>query len=242
MSPYVNHDKAIDAAGLNEMFETAGVERALVWLMPQGVFDVSESNKYVYENSKLYPRFFPFGWVNVREGVQKAKDDVKRCLSEYGFPGVKLNGAQNDFPIDSKEAMQVCEFIAGEGGMIAFHIGEDIPDNTAVFRAANIAKTFPETTILMVHMGGAGDPSRAKEVVEAAKQHSNMLLIGSSIEISKVKDAIDALGADRVLYGSDSPFHSLDDALRDYQLMLGAYSEAEKDAVMYKNALRVFGL
>ena len=242
MSPYRNHDRAIDAAGLNELYEKAGVDRALTWLMPQGVSDVSESNKYVYESSKIYPRFMPFGWANAKEGVEKAKADVKSCLLDYGFPGVKLNGAQNDYHIDSKEAMLVCEAIAGNGGMIAFHIGMDSPDNTSPHRAANVAKAFPETIVLMVHMGGAGTPDRGEEVVEIAKQNPNMMLIGSSINISKVKLAIDELGADRVLFASDSPFHSLNDALLDYSAMLGEYDEAVKNAVMYQNALRIFGL
>jgi len=242
MSPYRNHDKAIDAASLNRLFEEAGVDRALTWLMPQGVKDVSESNKYIYESAKTYKRFMPFGWANPKEGLDKAIADVKRCLLDYAFPGVKLNGAQNGYLIDSPEAMTVCEEIAKLGGIIAFHIGVDFPDNTHPNRAANVAKAFPETTVLMVHMGGCGDPDVGREVIELAKVHKNMVLVGSSIDISRVKLAIDELGAERVLFASDSPFHSFDDSLKDYTEMLSAYDDDVKNAVMYKNAIRVFGL
>ena len=240
LSPYRNHAKAIDAAGLNNLFEEAGVERALIWLMPQGVDDVRESNRYVHQSARRYPRFLPFGWTNVAEGLGKAKDEVKRCLLEYGFPGVKLNGAQNEYAIDCREAMLVCETIARYDGMIAFHIGADSPDFTSAYRAANVARAFPETTILMVHMGGAAEPDRAHEVIEVAKVHPKMMLIGSAIAAQRVKQAIDILGSERVLYGSDSPFHSLDTALADYASMLNEYSEIQRDMVMYENAARIF--
>lgn len=244
MSPYVNHDRAIDAAGLNDMLQAAGIDRALTWLMPQGVSDVAESNKYVYDNSKIYPIFYPFGWTNVREGVDKDIDDAKRCLFDYGFRGVKLNGAQNDYPIDTPEAMRVCEVIAGAGGIIAFHIGDDIPDNTSTTRASNIAAAFPDTTILMVHMGGRGVnyKDRSRDVVDAALKNPNMILIGSEIGIDKIKYAIDTLGPERVMYGSDSPFSKTVDALSDYSQLLADYDEDIKELIMYKNALRVFGI
>ena len=244
MSPYVNHDRAIDASGLNDMLQKAGIDRALVWLMPQGVDNVSESNKYIYDSAKTYPIFFPFGWTNVMEGVDKAIDDAKRCLVEYGFRGVKLNGAQNNYPIDSPDALKVCEVIAKNNGIIAFHIGADSPDNTGAFRAANVAAAFPDTTILMVHMGGAGrpNPDRSAEVIAEAMKHQNMMLVGSEIYPEKVKIAIDTLGAGRVMYGSDSPFSKTEDALNNYKELLKEYDDEVRDAVMYKNALRVFGI
>lgn len=242
MSPYRNHDRAIDAKGLNNLLETAGVDKALVWLMPQGVSDVSESNEYIYESAKIYPRFLPFGWANVMEGVDKAIDDVKRCIIDFGFKGVKLNGAQNEYKIDSPEAMKVCEAIAANKGIIAFHIGADSPDNTGAFRAANVAKAFPETTILMSHMGGAGEPDRAEEVIEHAKRCPNMMLIGSAINVSRVKLAILELGADRVMFGSDGPFRDVAGAIGGYLQTLSDIEQTEMDAVMYKNALRIFGL
>ena len=242
LSPYRNFDGAIDAAGLDDMLASAGIDRSLIWLMPQGVDDVSESNRYVYDSAKQYPRFFPFGWSNVREGLEKALYDAKMCLSDYGFKGVKLNGAQNDYHIDCPEAMKVCEYISKEKGIIAFHIGADFPDNTSAARASNVAKAFPETTILMIHMGGAGEPDFAREVIDAAKIYKNMMLVGSYVNIEHVKAAIDELGAERVIYGSDAPFSEPIGVLKQYDTMLSGYDQEVKEAVMYKNAFRIFGL
>ena len=243
MSPYRNFEGAVNAEQLNDMLARGGVDQALVWLLPQEVEDVSESNLYIYENAKKYPRLaVPFGWANVMEGEQKALQDARTCLLEYGFKGVKLNGAQNAYYIDSPSAMRVCEEIAKNGGVIAFHIGADEPDFTNASRAAAVAKAFPETPIMMVHMGGAGSPDRSSEVIAAAKECPNMWLIGSAIGAASVKTAIDELGAERVMFGSDSPFADPRACAAAYDEMLRPYDQAVKDLVMYQNAQRLFKL
>lgn len=242
MSPYKNFDGAINAEELNDILAESNVSKAVVWLLPQDVDDVSESNRYIYDNAKKYSRFaVPFGWSNIREGEEKAIKDARICLEEYGFRGVKLNGAQNHYPIDCPPAMRVCEVIARNKGIIAFHIGSDEPDLTSARRAGNVAKAFPETTILMIHMGGTVEPDHSREVIEAAKIHSNMMLIGSAIDVSRVKTAIDELGPERVMYGSDIPFRDPKACAAMYEKMLEPYSREVRDLVMYENAKRVYG-
>jgi predicted TIM-barrel fold metal-dependent hydrolase len=244
MSPYRNFDLSIDAEELVELLSGAGVDKALCWLMPLGVTDVSDSNRYIYESSKKHDLLVPFGWTNVREGLQKALRDARQCISEFGFAGVKLNGAQNEYPIDSPEALAVCECIAGLGGIIAFHIGSDAPDLTSARRASFVAERFPETPIIMVHMGGAGVGvmDRADEVIAAAQAHPNMILTGSAIAIGRVEKAIDILGPERVMYGSDAPFSDVSESLDGYRAMLNKYDEYTRALVMGGNAQRLFGV
>ena len=73
MSPYRNFEKSINAGEWEARMEKAGIDRALAWLLPQGVTDVSASNAYIYEEAKKNKRILPFGWANVREGIDKAK-------------------------------------------------------------------------------------------------------------------------------------------------------------------------
>lgn len=242
MSPYKNFDKSIDAAQWSELIDEAGVDKALCWLLPQGVDDVSESNKYLYENSKKYVKMLPFGWANVREGLDKAIFDARQCVEEFGFVGVKLNGAQNAYNIDGPEAMKVAEEIAKLNGIIAFHIGADEPDFTNPKRAANVARAFPEMPVIMVHMGGAGSPDCSDLVIEVAKENPNMTLVGSAINASKVGNAIKALGSTRVMFGSDIPFASLSQCISSYHKMLTAFDEKTAQDVLWNNAVNLFKL
>ena len=244
ISPYKNFPEATSAEMLDERLAQAGIDRALTWLLPQEVDDVSESNRYIYDSSRKYDRFIPFGWANVMEGEDKAVQDAIICLEEYGFAGVKLNGAQNYYPIDGLPAMHVCEEIARRDGIIAFHIGYDEPIMTSPFRAATVANAFPETTVLMVHMGGASPCERnnAGDVIGVAKLCPNMMLIGSAIGTEDVRRAILELGSDRVMFGSDTPFRNPADCVHAYEEMLADFDPADRESVLFGNALRLFKL
>lgn len=239
VSPYSNFDKSINACQWEERMERAGVAHAIVWLLPQGVVDVTESNRYIGREAQKNKRMVPFGWANIREGAEKAREDARLCLEEYGCAGVKLNGAQNEYYIDCPEAMSVMEVVAARNGMIAFHIGADYPDFTDPIRAERAARAFPDTKFLMVHMGGAGEPDVSQRVIETAARNPNMYLVGSAIPAAKVKAAIDTLGPDRILFGSDTPFYDAADVIREYDRMLSGYDEEVRRKIMGENAGRL---
>ncbi len=244
MSPYRNFEKSINAEELVENMARAGIDRSLCWLLPQGVTDVTESNRYIYESTRRYSQLVPFGWANIREGTEKAIRDAEQCLGEFGCVGVKLNGAQNEYAIDSAPALAVCERIAALGGVIAFHIGVDSPDFTNPLRAGHVADRFPETPVMMVHMGGAGDGTSdcADAVIAVAKQHPNMMLVGSAIRIGRVEQAIRDLGPDRVMFGSDAPFFDAKKCVEDYRAMLARFDAGTAEKVLSGNAGRLFGM
>ena len=138
--------------------------------------------------------------------------------------------------------MSVMEGVAARNGMIAFHIGADYPDFTDPIRAERAARAFPDTKFLMVHMGGAGEPDVSQRVIETAARNPNMYLVGSAIPAAKVKAAIDTLGPDRILFGSDTPFYDAADVIREYDRMLSGYDEEVRRKIMGENAGRLFGL
>ncbi|MBK8023532.1 MAG: amidohydrolase family protein [Chloroflexi bacterium] len=90
-------------------------------------------------------------------GLPAMCDEIRRCVEEYGFFGVKLNGAQNEFYIDDPDlSLPLIEAIAATGKLLAFHIGTDAYEATHPDRLGRIARLFPEAILLMVHIGGVG--------------------------------------------------------------------------------------
>jgi predicted TIM-barrel fold metal-dependent hydrolase len=225
--------------------ERAGIDKTLTWLKPDYKGEGIERHlRFVYGAVQEYPdKLLGFGWADPTVGVEHAKEMVKRCTEDYGFYGVKLNGAQNDYKInDPILALPVIEEIAKTGTMLAFHIGPDAYENTHPLRAREVAKRWPELTILLVHMGMT-DWTMNQAVVEVAQECPNMYLIGSATNDKAVIYAINQLGADRVLFGTDAPFQrpyvvkAWYDALLNYEV-----TEAEMAMVMGGNVARLFHL
>lgn len=193
--------------------DDAGIDKALIWLSPHHYSgtEIEKHNAYVFEAAKKYPdRLLPFGWTDPTNGVEHAKKMIHICVEEYGFLGVKMNGAQNNYYIDDPEiGFPVAEEIARTGKMLAFHVGPDAYERTHPSRVARIAKAFPETPVLVVHMGMTNrDMNRA--VIEAAEECPNITLIASATNEVAALMAIERLGADRVCFGSDYPFRRMD--------------------------------
>lgn len=240
LSPYRMLPESIDAAEWNDAMERAGIDKAICWLMQQKIDTVFESNRYIYQSAKRYSRMVPFGWVSLKEGIDASLDETTRCLQEYGFRGMKINGSQNFHNIDSPETLRIVERIAQLGGMVAFHIGADSPEYTHPRRAAVVARLYPEMPVIMVHMGGAIEPDVSESVIEIAAENPNMMLVGSSVPVAKVANAIRRLGPERVLYGSDTPYHeSATVILERYRSMLREFDAETSELVLGGNAMRM---
>ena len=76
---------------------------------------------------------------------------IQRCYEEYGFYGVKFNGAQDDYVIDDPAIMPFIEKAAGYGKPIAFHVGADFYETTHPYRLGRIAARLTETQFHGAH-------------------------------------------------------------------------------------------
>jgi predicted TIM-barrel fold metal-dependent hydrolase len=245
ISPTPEGGNSIEADELLRRMDRSGVDQAVAWLQPPYLRDVGPGNAYVHEAMRSHPdRILGFGWADPNLGVDRAKEAVHRCVEDYGLFGVKLNGAQNSFYIDSPElSLPVIEEIASLGARLAFHVGGDACEHTHPFRVGKIARQFPELTILAVHMGGAAFADLSDAMIEIARDCPNLHLIGSAIRAIRVLEAVRTLGADRVSFGSDTPFALMWVERAKYDALLdGEVSAGDRQKIMGGNVARLFGL
>jgi predicted TIM-barrel fold metal-dependent hydrolase len=245
VSPTGEDAMAITYDELLRRMDRAGVAKALTWLRPPYMREIAESNAYVYEAVQQHPdRILGFGWADPRLGVDKAKEAVRRCIYDYGFYGVKLNGAQNSFYVDHPDiSLPIVEEIARTGKLLAFHVGTDAYETTHPFRVAKIARMFPKVQILMVHMGGVAHHDLSNAAIEMAQECPNLTLIGSAVRAQAILKAVKTLGASRVCFGSDTPFELMHVEVAKYHALLdGEVTPEEKQRIMAGNIARLMGL
>ena len=231
---------SLTAPDLIDIMDRAGVDRALVWLRPLYDRSIPSENRAVYQATKTYPdRLVGFGWANPMLGKQEASDEIKRCFEEYGLAGIKFNGAQDYYVIDDDLlVMPLIEQAASYGKPIAFHIGADFYENTHPYRLGRIAAAFPDTRFLMVHMGGAGQPTLERSAIETTLSHPNIMIIASSIPETAIYRAIQALGSDRVCFGSDTPFRLMHVQLAMIQALMRDFDTPARENILGRNIER----
>ena len=134
----------ISAEEMIAKLDECGIDSALTWVHPQqqneDTCDFPAENKYVYESAKKYPdRFLPMGWLNPTQySFKETSEQIKRYTDEYGFYGIKLNGALGKYSIiDEEISLPVIELIAKTGCVLAFHC--DGSENVHPDKVAKIA-------------------------------------------------------------------------------------------------------
>lgn len=246
ISPTFEGGNSILLEELLARMNLAGVDKALTWLQPPYRRDLDQSLRYIYEATKKHPnRILGFGWADPNLGIAKAKDTIRKCIEEYGFYGIKLNGAQNNYYLDDPQlSIPLIEEVAKTGKVLAFHVGGDAYEQTHPFRVGKIAKLFPELRILAVHMGGAAFADLSNAAIEIFAAHPNITLIGSAVRTIPILKAIKTLGAARVCFGSDTPFELMHVEVAKYRAMFmgSGITPAEQDLIMGGNLCKLFNL
>jgi predicted TIM-barrel fold metal-dependent hydrolase len=242
ISPHDEGPTTITIDELLRRMDRSGVEKAIVWLKPPYMREVAPSNRYIADAMRAHPdRVLGFGWVDPWLGIDRMKEEIKRCVEEYGFYGIKLNGAQNSFMIDDpRQSLPLIETIAQMGKFLAFHIGTDAYEATHPYRLGKIARLFPEAHFFMIHMGGVGFHDLSTAAIEVMEEHPNITGIGSTIRPINVLKALKRLGAERICFGSDTPFSLMHVELAAYRaLMDGEFSADEQALVLGGNVRRL---
>jgi hypothetical protein len=245
ISPTPQGGNSITIDELLRRMDRSGVEKAVTWLQPPYIrSEIDAGNAYVVHAMREHPdRILGFGWADPNLGVERAIEDTRRAL-DRGCYGVKLNGAQNGYPIDDPRlAMPVIEEIARAQSVLALHVGADAYDHTHPARVVTIARAFPELRILVVHMGGAAFHDLSVAAIAVAREYPNLTLIGSAVRAIPILTAIRTLGADRVCFGSDTPFELMHVELAKYRALLdGEISAEDLAGVMGGTIARVLRL
>lgn len=242
------HDEGASTITIDELLrrmDRSGVDKSIVWLKPPYMREVAPSNRYIYDAMRAHPdRILGFGWADPWLGIDKMKDEIKRCVDEYGFYGIKLNGAQNGFTINDPEmSLPLIEAIARTGKFAAFHIGTDAYEGTHPYRLGKIAEQFPELQIFMIHMGGVAHHDLSASAIEVMQEHTNITGIASALKHINVLKALKQLGANRVCFGSDTPFNLMHVELAAFRaLMDGELTAEEQGLVLYGNIQRLLNL
>ncbi len=190
------HGRPVSARDLLTEMSLAGVDMSLTWQNPSATpytgnrdsnfNQLLKANEYIFTMSQENPeKFLPAGWTDPKAlGLGNAVRIVEKCILEFGFPIVKMNPAQNAYPIDSREVFKVVEKISELNAIAAFHYGADTP-YTPAKGLEKIARAFPGTRIIAVHMGGGGagyveGEELYNQTRELGLQYENLFFIQSA--------------------------------------------------------------
>jgi len=164
--------------------------------------EVRKSNDQVYELKRLLPEHvWGFAYVNPAHGPA-AVTELRRCVEEYGFSGIKLWVATlaDDHRVDPIIQQAIVYDIP-----VLVHcwvkVNGNLPFESTPMHVGRIAQRFPEAKLLMAHLGGDWEYG-----VKVARDHPNISVdtSGSMAEMDTIEKLVEAIGAERVMFGTDN--------------------------------------
>ncbi len=192
------------------------------------------ANAAVRDATTRFPRrLIGYGRVNPHWG-QAAIDEAHRCLENYGMRGLMLDPEWENFnPTDRTRVYPLIELAKGRNVPVMFHSGYH-PAQPILFW--DLAQAFPSVPIILAHMG-----QRLTADAMIVGQRAKNIYLETSDHMYFLQASIKALGADRVLFGTNLPF-SAPEAEKLKITLRSNISEKEKEMVLGGSAARLHGL
>lgn len=190
----------LDAAECVRRMDEAGIERGVVMT----IVDAPEVNPRALELiaeacAQHRGRLDAFARIHPWYGDESVAL-LERAFA-LGFKGLKLHPVTTIAHPADEDTLRLIRVAAEHDAPTLFHCGDE--PLTTPFAVARAAAACPEATIILGHMGGY---FHVDEAIEVAEEYENVLLETSAMPYpGKIREAVERIGASRVLYASDGP-------------------------------------
>ncbi|WP_058302972.1 amidohydrolase family protein [Gorillibacterium timonense] len=194
--------------------------------------DNGDGNQFVSELRNQLPELvIPFLWVNPLDNGHM--DQLDTIIHTYQPKGIKLHQAWNSFQIDGIEFKNLVDIASSNQLPVYIHLYS----KKEVLKLLRFIRENQNAVFIIAHLTGIDLFS------ESGVNLKNVYFDTSSskrIQGSDVKQAIDAFGYEHIVFGTDTPYASIDEQInRMEQLNL---SDSIKEHIYTLNAKYLLAL
>ena len=209
---------------------------------------VLDQHQYIAASVRKYrDRLLGIVMVNPNLGLDSIIRDMEQLIKEEGFRAIKLHPTVHSYlpGKNTKLLFPIIEAAAGLRAPIIIHTG-DSPFALPVLMAP-LAEAFPAATIIIAPLG-TQKVTYADEAVYLARKNDNVFLETSWAVLPRLKEAVAALGPERLLFGSDCPLLEIGSQLRTVEVLawkppLGmGLDERSVERIMGGNMAEILGV
>ncbi len=191
---------------------------------------IAAGNKAAADLQRLDARLCPYVTVHPPHGMV-ALDELRRGIEEFGCYGMKVWVS----PANAPDMFPLVEQMIAYGKPILIHamhksVGQ-YPLESDPADVAELGRRYPEARIIMAHIGG-----NFIYGCEAIREVRNVQTdcSGTFCEQGMIEHAVEQLGADRVLFGSDAPGADFVNNLA--KVMAAKLDDDARDQILFRNA------
>ncbi len=226
-------------SGLTANMEKFNVDISVVQPIVTKMSQTKGINEWAYEICS--DRIISFG------GIFPHTDDYKRDVDfvcSLGLKGVKLHPEYQNFTIDAPKMLKIYDYMLSRGLIILFHAGFDPafppPYHSSPKQFADIANQMRGGTIIAAHLGGQQQWDDVERYIVGTDIYIDTSMGFDYYPHDQFLRIVKNHGADKILFGSDSPWSRADEELKALRSL--PLSDSERELILHGNAQRLLGI
>lgn len=214
-----------------KLIDEAGIDRAVIMTYVDAQDEAPI--EYIANAVARHPnRLIGYARVHPRSG--RAEQLLETAVRRWGFKGLKLHPVSNRCHPADVSTVGIMRKAAELGIPVLFHCGDE--PYTTPLELEYAAVSVPNAAVIFGHMGGY---FHTADAVAVAKRRPNVYLETSAMPRPNViRQAIDSIGAERILFASDGP--GCDPRLEVYKIQRAGLTDRERELVFSENILRLW--
>lgn len=173
--------------------------------------------------------------------VNPLEDQALSLIDTYvekGFKAIKLQPLRHAYCADSEIVDPILDKAEQLQIPVCIHSGH--PPYSLPWQIGLLAERHPNCKVLMIHMGH-GHGVYIDAALKMARKYPNIYLEMSGMPMhTKIKEAYDTVGHDRILFGTDGPFHH--PSVEIQKVLVSGVDQKGLERIFYQNAKAFFNL
>ncbi|MFZ2658511.1 MAG: amidohydrolase family protein [Victivallales bacterium] len=171
-------------------------------------------------------------------------DRIISGISDKGLRGIKMHPEYQDFSPDDVSLDPIWKACIRNSVFVIFHAGADVafkmPFRSNPAKFAKLHKRFPELKMVLAHFGSWTQWDEVEKDLIGLDIFLDTSFTAGFIEDSKFTRLIRSHGADKVIFGTDSPWRDQSKEVKAISSL--QLSDTELELVFHRNAEKLLGL
>lgn len=236
--PWMTGDAATVVSRARECGIHLTVVSPLSALLPRGEANARKGNQEADGVVPQHPTLRQYVVVNPKE--PSSYDQARELLKKPECIGIKIHPEEHCYSIH-QFGKELFAFFTEMGVPVLTHSG---CPNSLPIEFVPFIEAFPEVPLILAHLGnGAGDRQRPDLQVEAIRHVMEAPVYvdtssSRSILSGLVEWAVDEIGAERILFGTDTPLYAAGSQLA--RIQQAEISQSDKAKILGSNAQALF--